>query len=306
MNGKGVPIECTKAAHYYKLAAAQSHPNAQYHYAICLINDNIVDRNVADAFRYLKLSAENGSSDGQFAVACMAEHGIGVFSSVDLIIATHNYEECSDYLAAGATCLGWCLQTGRGLPMDFTVAAECFIKSANSEDPDGINSFGCCLEEGRGVDADIERAVRYYRRAASLSHADGMYNFGRCLEYGKGIERNLYRAVKYYRLSSEQKNAAAENSFGVFLEGGVGVHKDYWLAAQYYHRAAQQGHPDGANNFGFCLEHGRGVEQNIALAAEYYKFAADRGHSEAKLNHRRCLRLLGRWEGSDRSFTVRS
>jgi hypothetical protein len=37
------------------------------------------------------------------------------------------------------------------------------------------------------------------------------------------------------------------------------------------------------------------------MAAEYYKIAADRDHSEAKLNYRRCLRLLDRWEGSDRS-----
>jgi TPR repeat protein len=77
--------------------------------------------------------------------------------------------------------------------------------------------------------------------------------------------------------------------------------KNISLAAQYYQRAAQQGHPDGANNFGICLESGRGVTQNIELAAEYYKFAADCGHSEAKLNHSRCLRLLDRWEPSDRS-----
>jgi serine/threonine protein kinase len=40
------------------------------------------------------------------------------------------------------------------------------------------------------------------------------------------------------------------------------------------------------------------------MAAEYYKFAADCGHSEAKLNHDRCLRLLGRWEGSNRSSEI--
>jgi TPR repeat protein len=231
----------------------------------------------------------------------MAENGIGAFSSVDLITAAHHYEQCSDSLAAGAACFGWCLQTGRGIPVDFTVAAEFFTKSADLDDPDGTNCFGCCLEHGRGVDTDIERAVRYYRKAALLSHADGMYNFGRCCEYGKGIDRNLHRAAKYYRLSAELKNAAAENSFGICLERGIGVHKNVGLAAQYYLRAAKQCHPDGANNFGFCLEYGRGVQQNIEMAAQFYKFAADRGHSEAKFNHRRCLRLLGRWEPSDRS-----
>jgi hypothetical protein len=211
-------------------------------------------------------------------------------------------ERCSDLSPASSVCFGWCLHTGRGVPVDFTVAAEFFKKAADLNDVNGINSFGCCLEQGQGVDPDIHLAVQYYRKAASLSDPDGMYNFGRCLEYGKGIDQDLIRAAKYYRLSAERKNAFAQNSFGICLERGIGVHQDLLLAAQNYYHAAQQGHPDGANNFGFCLEHGRGVQQDIQMASKYYKFAADRGHSEAKLNHNRSLRLLGKWETPDRSF----
>jgi hypothetical protein len=196
------------------------------------------------------------------------------------------------------------LQTGRGVPVDFTIAAEFFKKAADSHDVDAMNSFGCCLEQGKGVDINTDLAVSYYRRAAKQFDSDGMYNFGRSLEYGKSIDENVFRAAKYYRLSAEQQNAAAENSFGICLERGIGVHKNLSLAAQYYQRAAQQGHPDGANNFGFSLEHGRGVERNIEMASEYYKFAADCGHSEAKLNHLRCLRLLGQWEPLDRSSEI--
>jgi TPR repeat protein len=252
----------------------------------------------------LKLSAENGSPDGQFAVACMAESGIGVFSSPNVITAGQYYERCCDLSPTASVCFGWCLQTGLGIPIDFTVAAEFFKKAADLNDANGINSFGCCLERGQDVDADIDCAISYYRRATKQSHSDGMYNFGRCLEYGKGIDQNLLRAAKYYRLSAELHNSSAQNSFGIFLERGIGVHKNILLAAQYYHRSAEQGHPDGANNFGFCLEHGRGVEQNIKMASEYYKFAADHCHSEAKLNYNRCFRLLGEWEPSDRSSEV--
>jgi TPR repeat protein len=234
----------------------------------------------------------------------MAENGIGAFSSAHLLTVVQNYERCSDLSPAGSSRFGWCLQTGLGIPIDFTVAAEFSKKAADSNDADGLNSFGCCLEQGQGVDVDIDLAVRYYRKAPSLFHPDGLYNFGRFFENGKGIDQNLLRAVKYYRLSAELKNAAAQNSFGIFLERGIGVQKNQSLAAQYYQLAAHQGHLDGANNFGFCLEHGRGVEQNIELATQYYKFAADGGHSEAKLNHSRCLRLLGEWEPSDRSSEI--
>jgi TPR repeat protein len=272
-----------------------------YHYGIALLTSDPDHQNIAGAFRYLRLSAENGSPDGQFAIACMAENAIAPFTSSDLNTAVRYYERCFDLSPISAVCLGWCLQTGRGIPGDFTIAAECFKNAADSNDPDGVNCFGCCLERGDGVDPDIDRAVSHYRRAASLGHSDGLFNLGRCLEYGKGIGRHPLRAAKYFRLSAEKGNAAAQNSFGICLERGIGVHKDLALAAHFYQCAADQGHVDGANNFGFCLEHGRDVAQNFAMAAEYYGIAAERGHSEAKLNRARCMRLLGQWKPPDRS-----
>jgi serine/threonine protein kinase len=102
-------------------------------------------------------------------------------------------------------------------------------------------------------------------------------------------------------MAADLKNPDGANNFGICLERGIGIRVNLELAAEYYRRAADQGHADGANNLGFCLEHGRGVAQNIISAADYYKRAADRGHSEAEFNHRRCLRLLGRWPIQDRS-----
>lgn len=163
----------------------------------------------------------------------MAENGIGAFSSIDLITAVRYYEQWSDHSPSSATWFGWCLQTGRGIPIDFTIAAD-------FDGASGINSFGCCLECGQGVDTNIGLGVRYYRRSGSQSHSDGMYNFARCLEYGKEIDRDIHRAAKYY-------------CFGICL------------ATRYYQLSAQHGHPDGANNFGFGLEHGRGVKQNIEM-----------------------------------------
>jgi TPR repeat protein len=142
-------------AHYFKLAADQGFAEAQYHCALCLIIGNIVDRNLATVFRYLKLSAENGNRKGQFAIAWMAEHGIGAFSSIDFDTAIRYYEQCSNDSAAGSVCFGCCLQLGLGIPIDFTIAAELLKRAAYFDDKNGLNSFSCCLEQGRDVDIDI-------------------------------------------------------------------------------------------------------------------------------------------------------
>jgi TPR repeat protein len=247
------------------------------------------------------VSQLSASANARSIVAWMSENGIGTHP--DLVRAAQLYERSSVQSGIGAASFGWCLRTGKGVPIDLTLAAEFFQIAADFGDPDGANSLGVCLELGEGIEADIDLAVWYYEIAAADSHADGMYNFGRCLEFGKGIGRDPLRAAKYYRLAADRNrnHGAAQNSFGMCLERGIGVQQNQALAVEYYQRSANNGHPDGANNIGFCLEHGRCVTQNIKLAAQYYKFAADCGHAEALINYRRCLRLFGKWEIPDRS-----
>jgi TPR repeat protein len=275
----GVSKERITAARYFRFAAEQGIAEAQYRYGISFLTDDAGRRNITDALLYLKLSAENSSPNGQFVIACLAENGLPPFPSTDLDTAVRSYEQCCDLSPIGAVCLGWCLQTVRDIPGDFTAAVQCLKRAADSNDPDSVNCFG------------VDRAVSHYRRAASLGHQDALFNLGRSLESGKGIGQDALRAVKHYRLSAEMNNAAAQNSFAIYLERGIGAHKSLSLAAQFYRRAADQGHADGANNCGFCLEHGRGVAQNFEMAAEYYGFAAECGHAEAKLNCARCMRL---------------
>jgi TPR repeat protein len=200
----GVFKDRSTAVRYFRFAAEQGVAEAQYRCAIALLTGDARHRNLAATFCYLKLSAEKSFPDGQFTIASMAENGLPPFLSADDFTAVRYYEQCCDCLPMGAACLGWCLQTGRGIPVDFT---------ADSGDPDGVNCFGCCLERGNGVDADIGRAVFHYRRPASLGHPDALFNLGRCVEYGKGIPQHLLRAAKYYLLSPEMKNVAAQNSF---------------------------------------------------------------------------------------------
>jgi hypothetical protein len=115
----------------------------------------------------------------------MAQNMIGKI--VDLAAAVQDCELSSNRSPIASSFFGRCCQTGRGVPISFTLAAESFQNAADSNDADGANSFGRCLELGEGVEQDIDRSVRYYRKVASQFHPAGLYNFGRCLEYGKGI-----------------------------------------------------------------------------------------------------------------------
>jgi TPR repeat protein len=269
---------------------------------MCLLVGDGIQRDLESAIEYFRLSAEGGSQDGQAIVGWMIENDIG--TDADFAAAARYYELSADHSPIGAVRFGWCCKLGRGVPIDFTIAAESFLRAAELNDADGANSIGCCLEIGNGVEANIELAAHYYNKAASHSHPAGTYNFGRCLEYGLGVDCDLVEAAQYYRKAAEFGDSSAQNSFGVFLEAGIGIRSNMTMAAHYYEQSAMNCDSDGANNFGFCLEHGRGVEQNIKAASEWYRFAKDHKHPEGEVNYRRRLRLLDRWTVPDRSSQI--
>jgi TPR repeat protein len=65
------------SGHYFRLAAEQGVAESQYRYGLWLLNCHNGHRDTAGAIHSLKLSADNSSPDGQFAIACIAENAIG-------------------------------------------------------------------------------------------------------------------------------------------------------------------------------------------------------------------------------------
>jgi TPR repeat protein len=64
--GKGVSVNLSEAARYYKLSADQGNSNGQNRYGLCLELGKGVSVDLSEAARYYKLSADQGNSDGQF------------------------------------------------------------------------------------------------------------------------------------------------------------------------------------------------------------------------------------------------
>jgi TPR repeat protein len=75
--------------------------------------------------------------------------------SRNLVLSLPNLSTIGQAVPAGSAWYGWCCQAGKGIPINFTVAAEYFKKAADLNDECGANSFGASLERGEGVDEDI-------------------------------------------------------------------------------------------------------------------------------------------------------
>jgi hypothetical protein len=98
---KGVSIDLTSAAHYFRLSADQGNADGQCSYGRCLQDGKGVSIDLRSAAHYLKLSADQGNADGHCSYGICLLNGEGV--SIDLRSAAHYFKLSADQGLSGLT-----------------------------------------------------------------------------------------------------------------------------------------------------------------------------------------------------------
>jgi TPR repeat protein len=112
---------------------------------MCLLTGKVLQSDLPNAIKYFKMSGDKETSERQVIVGWMTKNGIG--TRMDLIEAVRYYNLSSDQSPDGADLLGRCYQIGRGISVDFILAAEYFQKAADLNNGADANSFSCFLEK---------------------------------------------------------------------------------------------------------------------------------------------------------------
>lgn len=132
--GQGVEKDNTKAKHFYQLAADQGHAPAQL--KLGLMYEDEGDEKIQSlnqAYKYFKLSADNGNADAQCIVAIWNAKGKAV---------SKNYSDALKYAKL----------------------------AAKKNIPEAYGLLGMIYEHGLGVPADYNLATRYYKLEASYKN----------------------------------------------------------------------------------------------------------------------------------------
>ena len=110
--------------------------------------------------------------------------------------------------------LGFCYQTGRGVKADNRMAAYCFMRASELEDPGSMMKLGDFYYRGKGgLEKDAVRAFGYYLRAYEIAAcapeentsliADLCYRLATCKKEGKGTAQSFEDAYEYYQAVAE-------------------------------------------------------------------------------------------------------
>ncbi|MEZ2333432.1 tetratricopeptide repeat protein [Mesorhizobium sp. RCC_202] len=203
--GLGVPLNPAEAAKWYGLAAEQGVPEAQFQYALTLLDGRYVKKDEKGAFALMQAAAEAGNRLAQFNFAqLLVEQDPG---DVGLGKAAVYYER------AAAT----------GLADAQYAMAQLYA-----------NGVG-------GKQRDDAQARILLAQAARQNYDTAQIDLAAWMIEGRGGPRDLKSGFAWMRRAAEGGNVAAQNRLAKLYMGGIGTDPDLILAGAWYIVARRAG-----------------------------------------------------------------
>eukprot|EP01040_Poterioochromonas_malhamensis_P010136 gene10136-11021_t len=256
---------------------------ARYLIGVCYSEGLGTKKDIREALRWYRMSAEQGYSAAQAYMAFAYYSGMGMVQNLQEAVRWYTMSADQGYAAAQCN-LGLCYEHGYGTTKNPELAVKWYKAGAEQGDAASLYNLGHCLEHGLGIAVSLENAFSYYLRSAELGYTSAQYKVGYCYYTGEGVQQNLDCAVAWFRASAMKGFAAAQCKLGLCYENGHGVEKSPEKAAEMYRLSADQGHPPALYYLGYLSYSGSGVPRNVEEAVRLYKMAAEKGYAPAQNN----------------------
>lgn len=171
---------------------------------------------------------------------------------------------------------------GKGVPKDYTKAAEWYRKAAEQGNAPAQNNLGDMYFYGKNIPQDYAKAVHWYTQAAKRGYIPAQNYLGLMYYYGKGVPQDYKKAIYWYTQAAEWGCAPAQFMLGSMYCNGQGVTQDYTKAAEWFRKAAEQGLVDAQSRLGLMYYISIGIPQDYTEAAKWYRKAAEQGDADAR------------------------
>ena len=203
--GLGVPLNPAEAAKWYALAAEQGVPEAQFQYALMLLDGRYVKKDEKGAFALMQASAEAGNRLAQFNFAqLLVQQDPG---DAGLAKAAVYYER------AAAT----------GLADAQYAMAQLYANGAG------------------GKPHDDAQARMLLAQAARQNYDTAQIDLATWMIEGRGGGRDLKSGFAWMKRAAQGGNVAAQNRLAKLYMGGIGTDPDLILAGAWYIVARRAG-----------------------------------------------------------------
>lgn len=221
----------------------------------------------------LKLAAEEGNSNAQYALARKYFEGIGVSKDFHEAMKWSHRSALQDHILA-QFLLGVIYHAGKGGEVDYAQASWWYLKAAHKGYAPAQYNLALLYDAGLGVLLDVHKAMQWYKKAAVQGHKFAQYNLACNYRRGIGGEANQEQAVRWYHLSAIQGYAGAQYEIGCAYQTGLCLKKDNKKAREWFQLAAAQSHARALYELGCLYKNGDGVQADPVQAISYFLRAA--------------------------------
>lgn len=234
------------------------------------------------AFKWARMAAEAGSSDGQALLGYVLTFGPEQL---------RNEEEARAWYQRSAE--GGCPQGHLGFAVALIRHRQLSVRkdeialhvkfAAAAELPTAIYILGLLTAEGVGVEQDIAAAVQYFQKAAELGHRGAQFRWGVALTDGEGVSRDAVLGESWLRRAALAGDGQAAEMVGNLYAKGGALPPNYPEAAIWYRRAVEAGNFEAARALSTLYMTGAGVPRDEKEAARWLRVAAEAGDNNARV-----------------------
>jgi TPR repeat protein len=192
----------------------------------------LVDVNMRESVKFLKLSAEQGFAKAQFDLALKYDNGEeGTIKNLKR--AVQLYSEAADQGYAKAM---WNLaikyDKGEGVKRNKAMAVKLYVGAADAGERDAQCSVGNMFYEGSTLPKSLQKALHYLQLAAKQDSIKAFFSLGCIYE----TLTNDKQAMMYYRYAADRGSIEALNNLPKVLRRLVVNHsdEDFLFEAIYY------------------------------------------------------------------------
>lgn len=273
-----------------------------------------------NAFKWVKLLAEQGYSNSQFNLGVSYERGKGV--KQDYIQAKKWYEKAAEQKHAAATTnLGYLYENGYGTRQDKHKARELYGEGCDLGNQIGCNNYNNMKDMFliESAESREERWEKKRKKAAEQrieqgkkdfemnlakvennpQNAEALYQLGDYYDRGWGVEENKQQALELMTEAAEMNYKEAQTWLGIYWLGWRSKYdydtkelkyfvfgKDIPKGLDYLTKAAKQNEPKAQNILGLQYLNGETVRQDLYKAKELFGQACDNGSKNGCQNYK--------------------
>ena len=157
-----------------------------------------VPRDPAEAARWYRKAAEQGSDAGQYELGVMHENGVGVVRNPREAVAWYRKAAVQGH-ARAQNMLGRAYENALAGQPNLVLAADWYRKAAEQNLPIAEYNLGRLYLSGRGVFKDTARGQALLQKAADAGEPNAMVQVAEMYARGEGKPRDGDRAARLYR-----------------------------------------------------------------------------------------------------------